>query len=64
MGNATVTHHCCIHDSRFKDIEDVNSDKEVEKAPFLLLDKTIERCESVINDLTPSRKSSKSRVDD
>ena len=60
MGNLKMHTQCCITDSSFtKDIEDVKSDGEVEKEPFKLLDKTIERAESSISDLSPSRRSSK-----
>ena len=65
MGNLNVKHQCCISDSSFsKDIEDVKSNDEVEKEPFKLLDKTFERAESIIEDFSPSRKSSKSRNND
>ena len=65
MGNLKMHTQCCITDSSFsKDIEDIKSNDEVEKEPFKLLDKTLERAESIIGDFSPSRKSSKSRNND
>jgi hypothetical protein len=56
MGNIQI-HHCCIHDSNFKEVEDIESNKEMEKEHFKLLEKTIERAESFISDVSPSRRS-------
>ena len=65
MGNLNLRlhYHCCIDDSNFNEVEDIESDKEVEKEPFKLLDKTLDRAESFITDLSPSRKISKNQFD-
>lgn len=58
MGNVNI-HHCCIHDSSFNEVEDIESNKEVEKEPFKVLEKTIDRVESFMTDISPSKKHSK-----
>jgi hypothetical protein len=65
MGNLNLRLHyqCCIEDSNFNQVEDIDSDKEVEKEPFKLIDKTLERAESIITDISPSRRSSKNKID-
>lgn len=61
MGNLRLHYQCCIHDSRFNgDVEDVESNSDVEKEPFKIIEKTIDRAESFLTEISPSRKHSKS----
>jgi len=65
MGNLRLHTQCCIHDSSFNgEIEDVESNSDVEKEPFKIIEKTIDKCESFMTDVSPSRKSSKGRTND
>ena len=60
MGNVHFKYHCCIHDSSFNgETEDVESDREVEKEPFKIIEKTIDKIESFTTDVSPLRKHDK-----
>ena len=57
MGNLRLHYQCCIHESSFNgDIEDIESNSEVEKEPFKIIEKGIEKCDSFMTDLPPLRK--------
>lgn len=58
MGNLRLHYQCCIHESNFNgDVEDIESDKEIEKEPFKIIEKTIDKCDSFMTDTSPLRKS-------
>jgi len=60
MGNLHFRNQCCITDSNFKgDVEDIENNKEIEKEPFKVIEKTIDRAQSFISDMSPARRSSK-----
>lgn len=64
MGNLRLHYQCCIQDSSFKcDIEDVESNSDVEKEPFKIIEKTIDRAESFITDVSPLRRSVKGKIE-
>ena len=58
MGNLRLHYQRCIHDSSFNgDIEDIESNSEVEKETFKIIEKGIEKCDSFITDIGPLKKS-------
>jgi len=62
MGSViNINHHCCIHDSTFKDeCEKKENIETIEKEAMKLGERVIETTESFITEVSPSRKHSKS----
>jgi hypothetical protein len=62
MGNLRLHYQCCIHDSSFNgDIEDIESNSEVEKEPFKIIERGIDKCDSFMTDVSPLKVSHKKR---
>jgi hypothetical protein len=60
-----LNYHCCIHESNFKDECSKKDNVEtIEQEAMKIGDKTIERASSFFTDISPTRRSSKNKVDD